>query len=214
MDGSALKIQINHYPADSEWAPFLDRETVWTENCTRLKKTLFSIVFWPVRELAVERGLRPLDRFSGGSKSKKPAEYENGHVMRPLGVFLVENHEDTVRYIQLYLEHLGHEVTIARDMATALEHFPKSKYDVLISDISLPDGDGWKLLEQLKERRPSFAIAISGYGSKNDVNRSRSAGYNHHLVKPFLPDDLMALLNEAGECVGDPEKAPEQESKS
>ena len=145
---------------------------------------------------------------------KKPAEYKTGHVMRPLGVFLVENHEDTVRYIRLYLEDLGHRVTIARDMATALEHFPKSKCDVLISDISLPDGDGWKLLEQLKARRPSFAIAISGYGTKNDVNRSRSAGYNHHLIKPVLPDDLMALLNEAGERLGDLEKAREEESKS
>jgi CheY-like chemotaxis protein len=134
-------------------------------------------------------------------------------VMRPLGVFLVENHEDTLKYIQLYLEDLGHEVKIARDMATALQDFPKSKCDVLISDISLPDGDGWKLMEQMKDRRPAFAIAMSGYGSKNDLSRSRSAGYNHHLVKPFLPADLIALLREAGECVGDQEKAREQESK-
>jgi CheY-like chemotaxis protein len=134
-------------------------------------------------------------------------------VMRPLGVFLVENHEDTVKYIQLYLEDLGHEVKIARDMATALQDFPKSKCDVLISDINLPDGDGWKLMEQMKDRRPAFAIAMSGYGSKNDLSRSRSAGYNHHLVKPFLPDDLIALLREAGKHVGCLEKGREQESK-
>jgi CheY-like chemotaxis protein len=121
--------------------------------------------------------------------------------MRSLGVFLVENHEDTVRYIQLYLEHLGHRVTVARDMATALEQFPKSNCDVLISDINLPDGDGWQLMEQFKERRPAFAIAMSGYAANSDLHKSRSAGYHHHLVKPFPPDDLVALLREAGAIV-------------
>jgi CheY-like chemotaxis protein len=126
-------------------------------------------------------------------------------VMRPLRVFLVENHQDTVKFIRLYLEHLGHEVTIARDMATALADFPKSKCDVLLSDISLPDGDGWQLMERMKERRPAFAIAMSGYGSRNDLHRSRSAGYNHHLVKPFPPADLIEVLREAGAVVGNQE---------
>jgi CheY-like chemotaxis protein len=133
--------------------------------------------------------------------------------MRPLGVFLVENHQDTVKYIQLYLEYLGHKVTTAPDMATALEDFPKSKCDVLISDINLPDGDGWKLLEQMKERRPAFAIAMSGYGSISDLRRSRSAGYNHHLVKPFLPADLIALLHEAGSVVEDQKRNQRRESE-
>jgi CheY-like chemotaxis protein len=132
--------------------------------------------------------------------------------MRPLGVFLVENHQDTVKYLQLYLEDLGHQVTIAPDMATALEDFPKSKCNVLISDINLPDGDGWELMEQMKDRRPAFAIAMSGNGSKSDLHRSRSVGYNHHLVKPFLPADLIELLHEAGALVDDLERAAERES--
>jgi CheY-like chemotaxis protein len=122
--------------------------------------------------------------------------------MLPLRVFLVENHEDTVRYIKLYLEHLGHEVLVAREMAAALREIPESRCDVLISDIGLPDGDGWLLLEQLGSRRPTFAIAISGYGTGNDQRKSRAAGYNSHLVKPFLPDALLALLKEAAEEKG------------
>ena len=76
--------------------------------------------------------------------------------MRSLSVFLVENHEDTVRYMQLYLEQLGYQVSVAVDMATALREIPNSHCDVLISDIGLPDGDGWQLME--KFGRPPPAI--------------------------------------------------------
>jgi DNA-binding response OmpR family regulator len=119
--------------------------------------------------------------------------------MSSLRVFLVENHEDTVRYLQLYLEQLSYKVCLATDMATALREIPKSNCDVLISDIGLPDGDGWQLMEELGENRPKFAIAMSGFGTGSDRQRSHEVGYNHHLVKPFTPDALQALLHEAGQ---------------
>ena len=119
--------------------------------------------------------------------------------MSLLRVFLVENHEDTVRYMQLFLEQLNYAVCIAADMATALREIPTSHCDVLISDIGLPDGDGWQLMEKLGVHKPPFAIAMSGFGTGNDQRRSRAAGYNHHLVKPFTPDTLLALLREADE---------------
>ncbi len=117
--------------------------------------------------------------------------------MSSLRVFLVENHEDTARYMKLYLEQLSHEVSVAANMTTALREIPHSNCDVLISDIGLPDGDGWQLMEHLGENRPKFAIAMSGYGTGNDQRRSREVGYNHHLVKPFTPDALQTLLHEA-----------------
>jgi DNA-binding response OmpR family regulator len=117
--------------------------------------------------------------------------------MSSLSVFLVENHEDTVRYMQLYLQQLGYKVTVAADMTKALREIPVSQCDVLISDIGLPDGDGWQLMELLGENRPRFAIAMSGYGTGNDQRRSREVGYDHHMVKPFTPDALLALLREA-----------------
>jgi CheY-like chemotaxis protein len=122
--------------------------------------------------------------------------------MRPLRVFLVENHQDSAKYIRLYLEHLGHQVTAAEDMATALKELPESNCDVLISDIGLPDGDGWQLMERMKGMRPAFAIAMSGYGSVEDLRKSRLVGYDHHLVKPFPTDELVALLQEATAAVG------------
>jgi len=127
---------------------------------------------------------------------------ENEFSMSSLRVFLVENHEDTVRYMQLFLKNLSYEVCVATDMATALREIPKSHCDVLISDIGLPDGDGWQLMEKLGGDRPQFAIAMSGYGTGNDQHKSQAVGYDHHLIKPFTPDALLALLHEAGEMKG------------
>jgi len=119
--------------------------------------------------------------------------------MSSLRIFLVENHEDTVRYMQLLLEQLGYRVCIATDMTTTLREIPNSHCDVLISDIGLPDGDGWQLLERLGDSGPQFAIAMSGYGTGNDQRRSLAAGYDHHLIKPFTPDALLTILNEIDE---------------
>src|SRR6202030_4744115 len=107
--------------------------------------------------------------------------------MAVLRVFLVENHEDSARYMQLFLEQQNYQVCVATDMATALREIPNSHCDVLISDIGLPDGDGWQLLEKLGDSRPQFAIAMSGFGTGNDQRRSRAAGYDHPLGTPFTP---------------------------
>ena len=74
-----------------------------------------------------------------------------------------------------------------------------AEYDVLISDIGLPDGSGWELLPQAQARsnRPIFAIAMSGFGLSADHERSRQAGFRHHLLKPFRPDELNGMLQEA-----------------
>ncbi|HEY5743464.1 MAG TPA: response regulator [Terrimicrobiaceae bacterium] len=112
-----------------------------------------------------------------------------------LTILLVENHEDTLKYLAKYLEMQGHKVCVARDMASASAAISASRFDVLISDIGLPDGDGWQLIRQLDPK--PFGIAMSGYGTSADRERSLAAGYRHHLIKPFLPEDLDELLVEA-----------------
>ena len=116
---------------------------------------------------------------------------------RPLRVFVVENHPDTLKYLQMYLEQMGHAVGSAPTMAKALGALPDADPDVLISDIGLPDGDGWELLRRVRLPRPVYAIAMSGFGMNADHVRSRDAGYRHHLLKPFTPEDLDAMLEEA-----------------
>lgn len=116
---------------------------------------------------------------------------------RPLRIFVVENHADTLKWLSRYLEAEGHTVGSARTMACALEKLPQGDYDVLISDIGLPDGDGWELLRNARLERPVYAIAMSGFGMSVDHARSKAAGYRHHLLKPFVPDELDSALAEA-----------------
>ncbi len=118
---------------------------------------------------------------------------------RALRIFVVENHADTLKYLALYLEAMGHAVTTAKTMAQALERLPDAGCDVLISDIGLPDGDGWELLRTVRLPHPVYAIAISGIGLSADHIRSQDAGYRHHLVKPFVPGELDAALVEAAQ---------------
>lgn len=116
----------------------------------------------------------------------------------PLRIFIVENHPDTLKWLRLYLEARGHTAATARTLAEALETFPTADCNVLVSDIGLPDGDGWTLMEQL-DPAPAFAVAMSGFGMNADSDRSRAVGFRHHLLKPFKPAELDAILEEAGE---------------
>ena len=119
---------------------------------------------------------------------------------RPLRIFLVENHADTLKYYQMYLQMEGHTVVHARTLNEAYQSIPTADCDVLISDVGLPDGTGWDLLNRLRtENRPHppYAIAVSGYGRDEDRARSRAAGFRHHLLKPFDPGALDVMLVEA-----------------
>src|SRR4051794_8165824 len=110
---------------------------------------------------------------------------------RELTFFVVENHQDTLDAIRMFLEAQGHKVESAIDMTSALQVAPGLKFDVLVSDIGLPDGDGWELLKKLKVQMPGVrAIAMSGYGMRADLDRSKAAGFGAHIIKPFGPADL------------------------
>ena len=114
-----------------------------------------------------------------------------------LRIFLVENHADTLKWLTLYLEQMGHQVSSARTVADALDALPQGTWDVFISDIGLPDGDGWELLQRANLPGEVYTIAMSGFGMNADRLRSKSTGYRHHMLKPFNPDELDSLLEEA-----------------
>ena len=113
----------------------------------------------------------------------------------PLKFFVVENHEDTLDAIKMFLEAQGHSVETAPDMKSALKLATQTKFDVLISDIGLPDGDGWELIKKLREKIPGLqAIAMSGYGMRADLDKSKAAGFAAHIIKPFGPAELDQAL--------------------
>jgi CheY-like chemotaxis protein len=89
-----------------------------------------------------------------------------------LRIFVVEDHTDTLEALQIYLEQLGHVVRSARSKAEALKEIPMADCHILISDINLPDGNAWELMQELENLSPHYAIAMSGYGMKADCERS------------------------------------------
>ena len=120
---------------------------------------------------------------------------------RPMRIFIVENHDDTRFLLGLLLEQLGHTVFSAPSLAEALVALPPTHCDVLISDIGLPDGNGWELMTRLGDDRPPYAIAMSGFGMSSDRQRSLRVGYRHHLLKPVEPNQLEDLLDEAADAI-------------
>ena len=90
----------------------------------------------------------------------------------PLRIFVIEDHRDTLEALQIYLEQSGHVVFSARSIAEALREIPRANCHVLISDINLPDGNGWDLMQEVGKLRPDYAIAISGKGIKADRQKS------------------------------------------
>jgi two-component system CheB/CheR fusion protein len=118
----------------------------------------------------------------------------SGQAKTALRVLVVENHLDTRTYLSLCLSDCGYEVQSAEGMQDALEFLKKEKFDILLSDVSLNDGDGWRLLELAGPSRPPYAIAMSGFGAQKDQQKSLAVGYRHHLVKPFTAAELRDLL--------------------
>ena len=112
----------------------------------------------------------------------------------PLRILLIENHEVTAKFISLFLERSGHQVTVIPDGQTTLSRDDLANIDVILSDIGLPDVNGWELMKQLRPRTRAYAIAMSGFGSEADIQRSLASGYQYHLVKPFVPAALEEVL--------------------
>ena len=113
---------------------------------------------------------------------------------RRLRILLVENHADTRLSLTLLLEQCGHAVTGAGTMQEALDLLSLQEWDVLLSDIGLPDGSGWELMGRAQPRREPYAIAMSGYGMNADRARSLAAGFRHHLVTPMALEQLEEIL--------------------
>ena len=121
----------------------------------------------------------------------------------PLRVFLVEDDPEEHKFLFLYLESCGHKVSAAFDMAHALQRLAMIRYDVLICDIGLPDGDGWELMRSVRFFHPLYAIAITGRAEADYAAKSRAAGFRHHLLKPLLLSELDEALKEAAASGGD-----------
>jgi CheY-like chemotaxis protein len=114
-----------------------------------------------------------------------------------LRILLVEDNADTLNVLSRLLRRWGCGVTCAQSVQAALECAAKERFDLLVSDIGLPDGSGLEIMQQLKQDYGLRGIAISGYGMDEDVKQSLKAGFEKHLTKPLSLDVLRAAVCEA-----------------
>ena len=119
-----------------------------------------------------------------------------------LRLLLVEDHPDTAEAMADLLRALGHEVRVAGTVAAGLAAAEATlqageRIDLVISDLGLPDGTGMDLMRELAARYGLRGIALSGYGSEEDVRRSLEAGFTRHLTKPVNFQALEAVILEA-----------------
>jgi len=134
------------------------------------------------------------ERNAGISPDARPAEPAVRKAMR---VLLVEDHEDTNRSLTQLLRRRGYHVQAAHSVESALQAAAHERFDVLVSDIGLPDGSGIQLMEKLKSDHQIFGIALTGFGMEDDLRRSHEVGFQHHLVKPVDLNKLDALIQQA-----------------
>lgn len=112
-------------------------------------------------------------------------------------VLLVEDHPDTARVLAVLLRRAGYHVDTAVSVASALELAHAGTYDLLVSDLGLPDGSGYELMSRMQQTRPIKGIAMSGFGMDRDVQKSLEAGFSEHVVKPVDIGHLQAAMRRA-----------------
>jgi PAS domain S-box-containing protein len=118
-----------------------------------------------------------------------------------LRVLLVEDHPDTREVLSQLLITSNYAVRTASSVEAALQLAAAERFDLVVSDLGLPDGTGYELMKQLRDRHGIKGIALSGYGMDDDQRRSREAGFLDHVVKPVNVSQLLAVIQR---IVGDP----------
>jgi PAS domain S-box-containing protein len=144
-----------------------------------------------------------------GEASRRPAtrrtddrsSFDCPPVLEGLRIMVVDDEPDARRFVTRVFEECKAEVTAVGSAAEALAALPRVRPDVLVSDIGMPQTDGYELLRALRLRRPEEggripALALTAYASAEDRRRAVAAGYQQHLAKPVDPADLVDAVGE------------------
>jgi CheY-like chemotaxis protein len=114
-------------------------------------------------------------------------------------ILVVDDVADVTDMVALFLSHAGFEVATANSPKAAIELAADTPYDLVISDIGMPEMNGYELAESLRARNEYSVtplIAMTGYTEYDDRGRSLQAGFNAHLTKPINPSQLLNLIEE------------------
>lgn len=114
----------------------------------------------------------------------------------PCKVLVVDDHEDTATVAARLLSFGGYEVSVATGYQAALDTAKGARFDVLVCDIGLGDGDGCDLLAEVRAMYAVRGVAVTGYAYKTDRDRCVAAGFGRFLTKPVSLDDLRAAVDD------------------
>ncbi len=112
----------------------------------------------------------------------------------PLSILLVEDHADTALAIRSFLTGMGHSVRVADSVEAAIKEVIAHQFEIIISDVGLPDGNGVSLIHGIRRFCKTPALALTGYSSDEDAARCMRAGFDMHLAKPVGPEKLQDVL--------------------
>ncbi|HEY3602869.1 MAG TPA: ATP-binding protein [Chthoniobacterales bacterium] len=146
----------------------------------------FSVILNTVPTPAAQETIRPATSPNDGRG--KPEG--RGHLL------VVDDHHDTCIGMKMLLERRGYRITLAHSAGQAIEKAQREKFDLLISDIGLPDRSGYELMEELRSKSTLRGIALSGFGMENDISKAHAAGFSEHLTKPINFDRLDQVIRD------------------
>jgi CheY-like chemotaxis protein len=115
---------------------------------------------------------------------------------RPLRLLVVEDHVDSAELLAELLAHQGHIVRVATNASDALALADQQAFDIVVSDVGLPDASGYELMQELRSRHAIKGIAITGAARASDIEAGRVAGFSVHLTKPVSMHRLQQALQE------------------
>ena len=151
--------------------------------------------------ISTSREMAPDSRLalSAAPDAKDRKSKENGHRLDGLRVLLVEDNPDTLEMLKFIFDECGAEVITATSVNEALEALDRLHPDALISDIAMPDRDGYDLIREVRSREPDQgglipAVAVTAYTRAEDRVRALAAGFQMHVAKPIDPDELIAVV--------------------
>ncbi|TDG04758.1 response regulator [Paraburkholderia guartelaensis] len=132
-----------------------------------------------------------------GEGAAVTAELRGPQRVGALNILLIEDHEDTAEVMSQLMRAGGHEVAVAGSVAGALALTASMAFDLVVSDIGLPDGSGIDFIRAFRAQSTAPAVALTGFGTDDDVRRSVEAGFTAHLTKPVNFEQLERLIEEA-----------------
>ena len=138
-----------------------------------------------------------LDTVPEGAGANGRNHRVGGKASKPLRILLVEDHKDTRRTMSRLLTHFGHDVVTADNVEGAMAVMASNNLDAVLCDIGLPDGSGYEVAAQARASGGIKTIALTGFGTEQDVQRSKEAGFDFHLVKPINFQELQTVLDQS-----------------